>query len=191
MCQDQISNYFYFLACKYPTFYAILISASLTAIAVYITIKQSRKTAREKNSIDFETSYKTNSDIVEAWKVIRPLMAYKSSCYLNPSNKLIKPEEVDAINLILNTWERASNGIFHSIYDGLFLYKTYGSTVLYLYVKLYPFIASRQSENPRFYLQFTKLYIDWRIRRQQEDRLQLDDDLKSIYKQLQKSIKQS
>ncbi|MEP1384357.1 MAG: DUF4760 domain-containing protein [Paraglaciecola sp.] len=179
-------NYFEFIAYTYPTFFAIILSSFLTLFAAFTAIRQSRKTAREKNSIDFETSYKTNSSIVNAWQLIMPLMKRKDSNYLKLSNGKIKQEEIDAINLILNTWERAANGIFHNIYDGNFLYKTYGSTVLYLYSNLYGYIEDRQNVNPRFYIQFSKLYIRWKIKRQEEDRTNVDKELSQILKKLNK-----
>ncbi len=72
--------------------------------------------------------------------------------------------------LLLNEWERVANGIIHKVYDENLLYSAHGGTVILLFNRTRRYIENRQEKNPRVYILFTKLALDWKLRRAYEDR---------------------
>lgn len=172
------------LTLKHPALHASLIASTVAIVG----IRKTRQSAREKNSIDFETIYKTNENILKAWKIALPIMISANNNEIRRYAGIFLSKENESINTILNTWERAANGIFHNVYDGNFLYKTYGTTVIKLYEELHPFIEARQAKNPRFYLQLSRLYINWKIKRQRENKDAVNKDLKVALKVLDRHI---
>ena len=185
-------GYLICIARYHPTFYSTLGAAVLAALFAYVSIKMNRKSAREKNSVDFEHNYKNSDKVRDAWLV---LMKITQNRLKQPIVEFAKKEmyattETQAIVTILNEWERAANGIHHRVYDGNYLYKTYGTTVLDLYAYTYEFIKERQKSKPRSYANFCRLYLAWKVRRCKEERKSLDKDFKRLPKELYKLYKE-
>ncbi|POD97976.1 hypothetical protein BVY05_20750 [Pectobacterium odoriferum] len=53
---------------------ATLIAAIATAIVAYFTISKNRKTAREKNAIEFEIFCQTDNNFIKHWNVVRKII---------------------------------------------------------------------------------------------------------------------
>lgn len=163
-----------------------LIPISVGVIIALLGIYKQRQSSREKNSIDFEAGYKRSKDIQEAWitlmKAVRKASSEEIAGWAEPG--VFDTEEASAFRLIMNEWERAANGVFRKVYDNDFLYKTYGSTVIDLSLYLHPYIKRKQQQNPRIYLQFTRLSVAWKIQRSKEDRIKVDKKLKKVHSML-------
>ena len=144
------------------------IVGAVALIVASIGILKQRQTSKEKNSLDFEASYKNNADIREAWYTLRIALEQPDGYLLkvakDKNNKYRKP-----IILILNEWERAANAIYHELYDEEFLYRAYGSIVIKLFIDTLPFIAHFQLNNPRVFISFTKLAVRWQLKRSDEN----------------------
>lgn len=163
-----------------------IVPISIGALIAIFGIAKQRQSSREKNSIDFESSYKQSKDIEEAWMVLKIVVQNRLDTPIDhwAGGKAYGSEEAIAIRRIINEWERAANGINHKIYDDDFLYKTYGTTVIELYTFLRPYITATQNYNPRVFAQFTRLAIRWIIRRTKEDRKEVDTRLLKAYEEL-------
>jgi len=149
---------------KHPT----AIVGAIALIVATIGILKQRQTSKEKNSLDFEASYKNNKDIREAWDTLRTILQQPPN-YLLEIAKDRDNKHRKSIILILNEWERAANAIYHGLYDEEFLYKAYGSTVITLFTNTLPFISYFQQKNPRTFISFTKLAVRWQLKRSNEN----------------------
>lgn len=178
---------------EYWDYFLKFLVSNLTAVVGLLgiftaikTILSNKKNSRDKNSIDFEQGYKRNTDLNDAWLVFLKVMRESSSYDISNLAYQYGSIETQSLVKILNEWERAANGIFHDIYDGNYLYKVYGTTVIGLYEYSYPFIEERQKGNPRSFIQLTRLYIKWKIKRGKEDRVSFDKELSDINSRLDK-----
>jgi len=145
-------------------------------------VSSNRRASRHKNSIDFQTNLSHNEKILEMREIALSIAldekkrakhggrpGYISiSDYVSPT--LARSKNGIAIMRFLNEWERAANGIFKDVYDEHFLYQVYGTTVLGIYELFYDYISSVQQQNPRAYLQYSKLYCKWRAMRIRQER---------------------
>lgn len=150
-----------------PTFYAGLLGA---AIAVTGILAQ-RKTSREKNSLDFEAAYKRNDKILDAWDVV--LNIYKQRAEvpvaIYGTKEKVGTIEAKALQTIFNEWERCANAVNHKIYDDKYLYRVFGSTLIFLDTNFEPYMEECRKTNPRFYRNMKWLALTWRVRRAHED----------------------
>ncbi|MNT18340.1 hypothetical protein D3C72_1535330 [compost metagenome] len=120
-----------------------------------------------KNSLDFESVYKHNAKVVESSLEIKKILSRRLHAPIEQwglESNFQSPEALH-ISTVLNEWERCANGIYHKVYDDDFLYGTYGSTVIYLFTHLQPYINTRQKHNPRAFTRFCWLALNWKIRR--------------------------
>ncbi|WP_237736242.1 DUF4760 domain-containing protein [Lelliottia amnigena] len=150
-----------------PTFYP---AAFGVFVAVYSILTQ-RKTSREKNSLDFEISYKRSDNVNEAFTKLRPIVQKKFETPLAHWGKLENAgtDEAKALRTIFNEWERCANAVRNNIYDNDYLYKVYGSTVLNLDETFGEYIAECWLWNDRVYRNFKWLALRWKIKRCKED----------------------
>lgn len=168
---------------KIYTEHPTAIVGSLALFVASIGILKQRQTSKEKNSLDFEASYKNNKDIRDAWDILRTALK-------QPEGELLKAaknkdnEYRKSIILILNEWERAANAIYHGLYDEEFLYRAYGSIVIKLFIDTLPFIAHFQLKNPRVFISFTKLAVRWQLKRSDENDFEVLNNLKNSLKDL-------
>lgn len=152
---------------KQPTFYATLLVGFIAAFIAVRGLNHNVRAAKMKNSLDFESVYKHNSKVVESSLEIKKILSkrldYPIENWGLESN--FQSSEALHISTILNEWERCANGIYHKVYDDDFLYGTYGSTVIFLFTHLQPYITARQKHNPRAFTRFCWLALNWKIRR--------------------------
>ncbi|WP_122499869.1 DUF4760 domain-containing protein [Pseudomonas viridiflava] len=79
---------------------------------------------------------------------------------------IVKCSEIlDAIKVVLNSWEKVAIAIQNDVYSEKMLYQAYGTTVISLWDILHPYIRARQQENERVYISFTWLALKWRMKR--------------------------
>lgn len=166
-------------------FSAPVISALIASSVALWGIKTQRSISRQKNSLDFESAYKRNPELIKHNDVIIQLIHDIRSkvipdpvLYLTETAKanyqtLPDPELAKArnksISTILNEWERTANATFSGLYDEDYLYKANGTAILEIYTALKPYIQVRQALNPRLFINITILCIRWGTRRCKED----------------------
>ncbi|WP_081785984.1 DUF4760 domain-containing protein [Halomonas sp. BC04] len=155
---------------------AILTSSSVAGIIAWHTIATSRKTSKEKNALDFERCYSDSQKINDSWGVIATKVRVMREGDLreiaNKKESEMCVEEksiVDAIRVVLNEWERASNAMNHDIYDENLIYKSHAGNVIRLYEVCLPYIEERQRLNNRILLNLSSLALRWKLRRARED----------------------
>lgn len=171
---------------KSPAFYP----AAFGAVIAYVSLKNQRKTSREKNSLDFEAAYKRNAEVVEAWSVL--LKVHKNRLNFPIENygkqENSQSDEAKALKMIFNEWERCANAVRHNLYDERYLYNVYGSTLIFLDVHFEPYMAECRKTNSRFYKNMKNLSLKWRVRRSYEDKDGESRDYLKKLKVAQKAI---
>ncbi|MCA3994668.1 MULTISPECIES: DUF4760 domain-containing protein [Serratia] len=150
-----------------PTFYSTIIAALVAAAIAIISIRKQRQTSREKNSLDFESSYKRSDKVEEAWQTLLDILKVRKTIPLEMwgRDEVRQTKEARALMTVFNEWERCANAIRNGLYDDLFLYKVFGSTVIFLAKEFEPYLAARRSINIKFYGNFCWLAETWMIRR--------------------------
>ncbi|HBR0006127.1 TPA: DUF4760 domain-containing protein [Klebsiella aerogenes] len=170
-----------------PTFYP----AAFGVIVAVVSIGTQRKTSREKNSLDFEISYKRSDNVNEAFAKLRPIVQRKFETPLSHWGKLENAgtDEAKALRTIFNEWERCANAVRNKIYDNDYLYKVYGSTVLNLDETFGEYIAECQSWNDRVYRNFKWLALCWKVKRCKEDVKPSSGEHVKTIKEIEKMLK--
>lgn len=168
-----------------PHFFAILLGALIAALVAIVTVRKARQTARDKNSIDFETTYKKSQEIRNAWTHYKSQIKKMSkqdisNLFNNPDSQGFK-----ACIVLLNEWERAGNGVYSRLYDGRFLYGVYGSAIVQLHEDLSPFIEEARKEKSKAFIQFTRMYCDWRMRQERECNKSYHQKLSEVVKKVE------
>lgn len=134
------------------------------AIIAIVSIKMQRKTSREKNALEFDVFYQTDSEVRTHWATVANYLIENK--IKNDLSKIDKKSDVFvSIIFILNTWERASNAIRYNIFDEDYLYNVLGSSAIRIYDELKIFIESRQKKNELALANFEWLVIRWRFRK--------------------------
>ncbi|HBH7064230.1 TPA: DUF4760 domain-containing protein [Enterobacter cloacae] len=153
-----------------PTFYSTIIAALIAAAIAIISIRTQRQTSREKNSLDFESSYKRSDKVESAWQTMLNILKLRKIIPLEMwgRDEVRQTKEARALMTVFNEWERCANAIRNGLYDELFLYKVFGSTVIFLAKEFEPYLAARRSVNIKFYSNFCWLAETWMIRRERE-----------------------
>lgn len=150
-----------------PTFFPGVIGA----LIAFFSIRAQRRTSREKNSLDFEAAYKRNEAVVKAWSDVLSIHKNRMKIPVEHWGKEEHSQEDSAksLKLIFNEWERCANAVNNGLYDELYLYRVYGSTLIFLDVNFEPYMAQCRIKNPRFYRNLKILALKWHIRRASED----------------------
>jgi len=153
-----------------PTFFSNVVAALIALFVAIVTIRMNRQTSREKNSLDFESSYKRSDKVDAAWQILLSLLKKDAKKPMQHwgYNSVRQTKEARALMTVFNEWERCGNAIRHGLFDERFLYKVYGSTVINLYVGCRPYIKERQKVNPKIYANFCWLANRWIERRRYE-----------------------
>ncbi|EKA2634923.1 DUF4760 domain-containing protein [Vibrio alginolyticus] len=176
---------------NHPTVYSTLLAALLAAIFAFFTLRHNVKSSRIKNSLDFETTYKHNDKVVASTLEIKNILKNRLNEPVSDwgleSNSMT--QEAKHLSTVMNEWERCANAIYHKVYDDNYLYGIYGSTVIFLFTHLHPYIKQRQLHNPRVYTKFCWLAINWRIRRDSENKAHTDTVLKEAQAKLDTYLK--
>lgn len=150
-----------------PNFFAVLAGVFIAVIG----IAKQRQTARDKNTLDFESGLEDKADYAAAWKIVKSIVDDRLSIPLEywAANAQFNSPEAEALRHVLNRWERASNGVERKVYNGDALYEIYGSHVISLHTFLMPYIAEiRSLRLPKAYVKFERLAVNWRSRRSLE-----------------------
>ena len=153
-----------------PTFYSTIIAALIAAAIAIISIGKQRQTSREKNSLDFESSYKRSDKVEDAWQTMLNILKLRKIIPLEMwgRDEVRQTKEARALMTVFNEWERCANAIRNGLYDEMFLYKVFGSTVIFLAKEFEPYLTARRSVNIKFYGNFCWLAENWMIRRSRE-----------------------
>lgn len=173
----------------------ILISAIAAITVATVTIKSSRHTFKQTNSLAFQQALQNDEHYKKALKGVSQAMSNRKAkplvFYANPDN--IKSnddkETLDNIRYVINVWERAATACVKEIYDEHYLYTTHKSMVLDIGIQFRRFIHEVQENrnNPDIYKYFTQLVVLWSKRRDLFSNVLIKQELKLVYKQL-KSI---
>ena len=175
---------------------AILFSAFLAISGALITIYFQRRTAREKNTLDFQNELHENEGYHQNVLLINKLIANHKDDYINgrtdtmdviktlASPELVRTEEAVALRDVLNKWEQAANAIRHGLLDENYLYSSHKSSVLYMGVMFRSFIKERQKSNESLYLNFTWLVLKWTIKRDSFESQETRKQIRAVFKQL-------
>ena len=174
---------------KYFAGGAVLLSATLALSAAMASMYYQRKTAREKNTLDFLNNLSDDINYQNHFTAVRAILANE-----NKDARLVELASIDKVNdkdtesirEVLNTWEQASNAVLHNLYDELYLYSSHKSQVITLSLVLRPYIRARQKTNVSLYSNFSWLALKWTIRRDSFESTQTKKDLKRVFKQLDK-----
>lgn len=171
---------------KNPTFYPGVAGALIAVIS----IRNQRRTSREKNSLDFEAAYKRNKDVVTAWASVLAIYKDRGNFPLENYGKdeFSQTENALSLKLIFNEWERCANAVHNGLYDELYLYKVYGSTLIFLDVHFEPYMRQCREKNPRFYRNMKCLALKWRVRRAYEDAENETKEYKKCLAEAQKCV---
>lgn len=148
------------------------------SIAIWGILSQ-RKSAREKNTLDFETAYQNNEKLRKASSNIRKIYNLKQSERIDVFNRIASNDSDDPlfndIIYLLNVWERGANGVRKNILDEQLMYNIYGTIVIYHFEHLSDLIDIRRASNKgvnknKVWINFEWLAVRWKIRRYQEDK---------------------
>ncbi len=157
-----------------------IFATPLTAgsIAIWGILSQ-RKSAREKNTLDFEAAYQNNEQLRKASSNIRKIYKLEKEHRVDVYKRIASNDSddplFDDITYLLNVWERGANGIRKNILDEHLMYNIYGTIVIYHFEHLYDLIDIRRSTKDgvnknKVWINFEWLAIRWKILRYQENK---------------------
>ena len=168
---------------------AVILSAALALSAAMVSMYYQRKTAREKNTLDFLNNLSDDTNYQSHFLNVRAILADEDKdarlVELASPDK-VNDKDTESIREVLNTWEQASNAVLHNLYDELYLYSSHKSQVITLSLVLRPYIRERQKTNVSLYSNFTWLALKWTTRRDSFESAQTKKDLKRVFRQLDK-----
>ena len=156
----------------------LVIPVTAGSVAIWGIMTQ-RKSAREKNTLDFEAAYQSNEQLKKSSSNIRKIYALDKNQRIDVYKRIASNDSEDPlfndIIYLLNIWERGANGVRKNIFDEQLMYNIYGSIVIYHFDHLYDLIDIRRASNEgvnknRVWINFEWLAIRWKIRRYQEDK---------------------
>ncbi|OLO05123.1 DUF4760 domain-containing protein [Salinicola socius] len=165
---EALKSIMYNLAIEHPTFYSTILTGLLAAIFTTRTIAKQRELSREKNSLDFQATYKHNQEVSDSWHKIREVRGNLEELKRLGKDECSGEETAKALNVICNEWERCANAIKKNVYDEDFLYNCHGSTVYFIYRDFHPYINERRKKNPKFFNNFVWLAERWCKKRANE-----------------------
>lgn len=169
-----------------------VLAALIASIVAIWGILSQRQLSRQKNSLDFESTYKRNKEISEANNqvidLIQHLRKHRKETTQDAADQELKRILIDdipldcngedrnyflakrlAVTTVINEWERASNAVFSNLYDEDYLYRAHATSIIQIYTYLRLYIDLRQEIVPRYYINFSRLALRWSRRRCIED----------------------
>ncbi|MBY5940237.1 DUF4760 domain-containing protein [Halomonas sp. DP5N14-9] len=165
---------------EHPTAYVTGTTGILAASMAIFTIRKQRFISREKNSLDFQVTYKHNAEVNDCWKKVRKIARDEIEQIKLGQNSKSGSETAQALSTICNEWERCANAIKNDVYDEEFLYKVYASTVIGIYSDYGMYINERRKQNPKFFNNFIWLAERWSKRRREELKKKNHEDEKMM-----------
>ncbi|EKO3380300.1 DUF4760 domain-containing protein [Vibrio fluvialis] len=170
---------------------------TIAAIFAFITLWRNHSTDKVSNSIDFISSINdkdTRELIIEMQRFFAkannksPIHSFKTYVELANKSTVQIPEKI-AIITIINEWERCANGIYYKAYDSNFLYGVYAGTVTRTYFNLLPYLLVRQADHCRSSIKFSRLALDWHIKKSKEKHIPVSPRIEKALKHLVKHHK--
>ncbi len=190
LCEVVVSaTLFHHIDSRYYSVLAIITSAILALTAAFVGVFYQRQTAKEKNTLDFQSGIQSDKQYVDSMRKLATIFRdYDSSITIGDlANDLhVNKPESQAIRYVLNSWEKAANAIRHGIFDDNYLYSSHKSTVLLIGVKCRPFIRARQATNTSLYTNLNWLIMKWTIRRDSFEEQETKRAIQKIFKELDK-----
>lgn len=160
-------------------FIAGIITIAAAVLTVNLTAKTQQKLARRAKTIEFLESFASNEKYHNYASTIKNYLDKQqlellSVDIFNDINADKAPADVQkAFRHCLNLWERLAIACRLETYDTEVLYENYGSHVISMYKRLYPYIEGRRATkgNERVYLNFEWLAVKWVSRRQVHEKV--------------------
>jgi hypothetical protein len=184
-----LSTSYYVFQLVAPTYYAsvaITTSAIIALSAAFMGIFFQRKTARENNSLSFQTSLADNEKYEKSIHVV--IKAIRNNTEFPVENFSLKEhhtsDQAVAFRYVLNTWERAANAMLHGLYDEKYLYHAHKSMVLLVGIHLRLYISKLQQDNASYFCNLNWLVLKWTIRRDSFEEKETKKRLKKIFRLL-------
>lgn len=159
-----------------------IVTGVITFIGDRSNVKMTERHAKTSTALQFESTLRHNEDVKKVIdRAIKSINKSVSDCRYRQCGRCkyvssnfegfndLSAEDFESLKDTLNEWERAGNGVYFGVLDGNLLYGTYGSLVIKLFEYCLPFLTRQQRLNPRNLIRFTRLAIDWEIRRRKEE----------------------
>lgn len=154
-----------------PSFFGIIFSTLVGGSIAIVGILKQRQTAVSKNTVDFEATLASDADYDRHWEIVKRVVADRERVSVAhwAEDANFGEEEAEATRYVLNSWERAANGVAKNVYDGHFLYEMYGTHVISMHDFLIPYILRvREVRQPKAFSKFLDMAEQWQKWRKQE-----------------------
>ena len=132
-----------------------------------------RKWNQIKHSLDFDSHFTTNKEIISRLKIVAKIPNEKILQHAKDSSS----KDGRSISYLLNTLERMSVSMKKGILHESTLYDIYSTLVINVWMKLYPYISHQQKDNFRVFNYFTYLVVRWSRKRKLHNDGVLENDL--------------
>lgn len=155
-----------------PGFFGIIFSTFVGGSIAIVGILKQRQTAVSKNTVDFEAMLAGDADYDGSWDVVKRVVADRARVSVAhwAEDANFEKREAEAIRYVLNSWERAANGVAKKVYDSHFLYEMYGTHVISMHDFLIPYILRvREVRQPKAFSKFLDMAEQWQKWRKQEE----------------------
>ncbi|MGF1803521.1 DUF4760 domain-containing protein [Vibrio gigantis] len=145
-----------------------LVPITLGFIVACFGILYQRKTARETNSLKFQSDKAHNK---EYEKHSKTAMVFCNTASSKDLEELARDHTIDdagvAILYILNEWERCASAVEHKLYDESFIFKSSASGFINMVNKLMPYINETRSQTGKktVYSNMMAMHERWVMRR--------------------------
>ncbi|MCN5641735.1 DUF4760 domain-containing protein [Escherichia coli] len=148
--------------------FATPIVASVAALIAYHNWKRQKELHREKMSLDFQSYYQNDKEIVKHRENLNYLFRHHPDIKDNIEELAIGNDFYESMIFVLNTWERCAHSVRKGVYSEQFLYDIYGSNLIGTYDKLERLIDRRRLSNERVFDNVLWLALRWKLRRKIE-----------------------
>lgn len=144
-----------------------LLFLSITALLAYKSYFSQRHLTIAKNTIDFQTTFHSSSDVKKATKYFLQVIskldtAEVEALALRERNQEKGPKSAREL---LNSWERVAVAVRNKVYDEEMLYNTYSGFLITIWSVLSPYVHKKRLENPKFFVEVQWLAIRWQTRK--------------------------
>ena len=113
--------------------WVLIIIAAASAILGYFSIRENRRIARQKATLDFIASYNSDPRVDEAHKIIRKYKEKPVTAISPLKNQIESKERIDFL-FLMNMFESMAIGLTHDIYDGEMIKDAFGADLRQIYV---------------------------------------------------------
>lgn len=148
--------------------FATPLIACIAAIIAYQNWKRQKELHREKMSLDFQSFYQNDKEILKHRDNLNFLFRHYSNIQDNIDEIKIDNDFFKSMIFVLNTWERCAHSVRKGVFSEQFLYDIYGSSLISIYDKLEKFIVKRRMSNELAFDNVLWLAFRWKLRRKLE-----------------------